>query len=109
MLLSHESLSVETDINAIGLKSMVWNSLYEPEIAIAFLRDSFKKHLQKQISMAHPQSVVSTLTPKSVAGLAIMLLVLAAVFGFLNGQKIKALRAGVANAQAARDAAERRA
>jgi hypothetical protein len=58
--------------------------------------------------MAHPQSVVSTLTPKSVAGLAAVLLVLAAVFGFLNGQKIKALRVGVANAQAARDAAERR-
>ena len=58
--------------------------------------------------MAHPQSVVSTLTPKNVAGLAIVLLVLAAVFGFLNGQKIKALRVGVANAQAARDAAERR-
>jgi hypothetical protein len=58
--------------------------------------------------MAHPQSVVSTLTPKNVAGLAIMLLVLAAIFGFLNGQKIKTLRAGVANAQAARDAAERR-
>jgi len=87
---------------------MVWNSLYEPEIAIAFLRDSFKKHLQKQISMAHPQSVVSTLTPKSVAGLAIMLLVLAAVFGFLNGQKIKALRATVATAQAARETAEHR-
>jgi len=59
--------------------------------------------------MAHPQSVVSTLTPKSVAGLATVLLVLAAVFGFLNGQKINALRAGVANAQAARDAAEHRA
>jgi uncharacterized phage infection (PIP) family protein YhgE len=58
--------------------------------------------------MAHPQSVVSTLTPKSVAGLAIVLLVLSAVFGFLNGQKIKTLRAGMANAQAARDAAERR-
>jgi uncharacterized coiled-coil protein SlyX len=58
--------------------------------------------------MAHPQSVVSTLAPKSVAGLAIVLLVLAAVFGFLNGQKIKALRTGVANAQAARYAAERR-
>jgi predicted nucleic acid-binding Zn-ribbon protein len=74
------------------------------EIRIAFLPDSSKKGH----SMAHPQSVVSTLTPKSVAGLAIMLLVLAAVFGFLNGQKIKALRVGVANAQAARDAAERR-
>jgi len=58
--------------------------------------------------MAHPQSVVSTLTPKSVAGLATVLLVLAAVFGFLNSQKISALRAGVSNAQAARDAADRR-
>ncbi|HEY7000248.1 MAG TPA: hypothetical protein VH330_00780 [Candidatus Udaeobacter sp.] len=58
--------------------------------------------------MAHPQSVVSTLTPKSVAGLAILLLVLAAVFGFLNGQKIKALRATVATAQEARETAEQR-
>jgi cell shape-determining protein MreC len=58
--------------------------------------------------MAQPQSVVSTFTPKSVAGLATALLVLAAVFGFLNGQKIKTLRAGVTSAQAARDAAERR-
>jgi hypothetical protein len=79
-------------------------SKVRPEIIIAFLRDSFKK----AHSMAQPQSVVSTLTPKSVAGLAITLLVLAAVFGVLNSQKIKALRAGVANAQAARDAAERR-
>jgi hypothetical protein len=59
-------------------------------------------------SMAHPESVVSTLTPKSVAGLAILLLLVAAVFGFLNGQKMKALRSSAANAEAARDAAERR-
>jgi peptidoglycan hydrolase CwlO-like protein len=58
--------------------------------------------------MAHPESVVSTLAPKSVAGLAIVLLVLAAVFGFLNGHKIKALRSNLATAQSARDAAERR-
>jgi predicted RNase H-like nuclease (RuvC/YqgF family) len=58
--------------------------------------------------MAHPDSVVSTFAPKSVAGLAILLLVLSAVFGFLNGQKIKALRANLTNAQTARDAAERR-
>jgi uncharacterized protein (DUF3084 family) len=58
--------------------------------------------------MAHPESVVSTLASKSVAGLAILLLVVSAIFGFLNSQKIKALRTGVANAQAARDAAERR-
>jgi hypothetical protein len=58
--------------------------------------------------MAHPESVISTLAPKSVAGLAIVLLVLSAVFGFLNGQKVKALRANLASAQSARDAAERR-
>jgi hypothetical protein len=58
--------------------------------------------------MAHSESVVSTLAPKSVAGLAIVLLVLAALFSFLNGQKIKALRTNLANAQTARDAAERR-
>ncbi len=58
--------------------------------------------------MAHPESVVSTLAPKRVAGLAIVLLVLAALFGFLNGQKIKTLRTNLANAQTARDAAERR-
>jgi cell shape-determining protein MreC len=58
--------------------------------------------------MAHPESVVSTLAPKSVAGLAIVLLFFAAFFGFLNGQKIKALRTSASAAQAARDAAERR-
>src|SRR4029078_7816228 len=58
--------------------------------------------------MAHRESVASSSTPKSVAGLAILLLILAAFFGFLNTQKMKALRVTVANAQAARDAAERR-
>jgi len=43
-----------------------------------------------------------------VAGLAILLLSLAALFGFLNTQKVKALRATVATAQAARDTTERR-
>jgi len=47
-------------------------------------------------------------TPKSVIGLAIAFLVLAGFFGFLNTQKVKALRTNAANAQAARDAAERR-
>ena len=43
-----------------------------------------------------------------MAGLAILLLILAAFFGFLNTQKMKALRVTVATAQAARDAGERR-
>ena len=58
--------------------------------------------------MTHRESAASSSTPKSVAGLAILLLVLAAFFGFLNTQKVKALRVTVATAQAARDAAERR-
>jgi seryl-tRNA synthetase len=58
--------------------------------------------------MTHRESAASSSTPKSVAGLAILLLVLAAFFGFLNNQKMKTLRATVATAQAARDVAERR-
>jgi len=58
--------------------------------------------------MTPRESAVSAVTSKSVTGLAIALLALAAVFGFLNSQKVKALRINAANAQAARDAAERR-
>ena len=57
--------------------------------------------------MTYQESAASSFTPKGVAGLAILLLVLAAFFGFLNSQKMKTLRATVATAQAARDAAER--
>jgi chromosome segregation ATPase len=57
--------------------------------------------------MTHRESALSAVTPKGVAGFAILLLVLAALFGFLNSQKMKTLRATVATAQAARDAAER--
>ena len=58
--------------------------------------------------MTHRESAAFSSTPKSVAGLAILLLVLAVFFGFLNSQKMKTLRATVATAQAARDVAERR-
>jgi hypothetical protein len=58
--------------------------------------------------MTHRESAASSSTPKSVAGLAILLLILAAFFGFLNTQKVKALRLTVATAQAARDASQRR-
>jgi cell shape-determining protein MreC len=57
--------------------------------------------------MTDRESAASSSTPKNVAGLAILLLILAAFFGFLNTQKVKALRVTVATAQAARDAAER--
>jgi predicted RNase H-like nuclease (RuvC/YqgF family) len=87
------------------LNSIVSCSGIRAEIAIAFLRDSFKK---APLSMMHRESAASSSTPKSVAGLAILLLVFAAFFGFLNTQKVKALRVTVVTAQAARDAAERR-
>jgi hypothetical protein len=58
--------------------------------------------------MTHRESAASSATPKSVAGLAILLLVLAAFFGLLNTQKMKTLRVTGATAQAARDADERR-
>jgi cell shape-determining protein MreC len=87
------------------LNRIVFYSSLQAEIAIAFLRDSFKK---APLSMTHRESAASFSTPKSVAGLAILLLVLAALFGFLNTQKVKALRVTMATAQTARDAAERR-
>src|SRR5213594_3734651 len=54
------------------------------------------------------ESAVLGATAKNVTGLAIAFLVVAAFFGFLNSQKVKVLRANAANAQAVRDAAERR-
>src|SRR6476660_8762167 len=58
--------------------------------------------------MTPRESAVFGATSKNVTGLAIAFLVLAAFFGFLNSQKMKVLRANAANAQAVRDAAERR-
>jgi cell shape-determining protein MreC len=57
--------------------------------------------------MTPRESASFAVTSKSVTGLAIALLALAAFFGFLNSQKVKALRATAANAQAARDAENR--
>ena len=53
-------------------------------------------------------SAVFGVTAKSVSGLAIAFLVLAAFFGFLNIQKIKAVRMNAAHAADARETAERR-
>jgi len=53
-------------------------------------------------------SAVFGVTAKSVSGLAIAFLVLAAFFGFLNIQKIKAVRMNAAQATDARATAERR-
>jgi len=47
-------------------------------------------------------------TPKNIIGLSVFLLLVAAVFGVLNGQKVKSLRTMVTNADASREDAERR-
>jgi hypothetical protein len=66
-----------------------------------------KKPHSSHSPMTHRESAVTAVTPKGVAGFAVLLLVLAAFFGFLNTQKMKTLRATLATAQAARDTAER--
>jgi len=58
--------------------------------------------------MMRPKSAISAVTPKTVIGLSVLLLILAAIFGLLNSHKVKTLRTNVANADAARDAAEHR-
>jgi len=62
------------------------------EIVIAFSRDS----LLKGTLMAQRESALFTVTPGSLSGLAVIFLLLAALFALLNGQKVRALRANVA-------------
>jgi hypothetical protein len=56
--------------------------------------------LLKGTLMAEKESTLFTVTPGSVSGVAAIFLVLAAFFGFLNTQKVKALRTNAANVQA---------
>ncbi len=59
--------------------------------------------------MQVPTSMTDAATSKNVIGLSVLLLLAAAVFGLLNGQKVKALRLNVAEATATREAVEQRA
>ena len=68
----------------------------DSEMVIAFSSGS----LLKGTHMAEKESTFFTVTPGSVSGLAVIFLVLAAVFGFLNIQKVKALRGNVGTLQA---------
>jgi len=70
----------------------------QAKIAIAFVHDS----LLKSTLMTPRGSAVFGVTAKSVTGLAIAFLVLAAFFGVLNIQKVKAVRVNAAKPQAAR-------
>src|SRR6266480_4667785 len=58
--------------------------------------------------MPRPKSTISAVTPKIIVMLAFLCLLIAAIFGLLGSYKVDALRTEVANANAARDAAERR-
>src|SRR5260370_12228499 len=71
---------------------------------------AFGRHslLQEHTLMMRPKSAISAVTPKTLIGLSLLLLILAAIFGLLNSHKVKTLRTNVANADAARDAAEHR-
>jgi hypothetical protein len=66
------------------------------EIVIAFTRDL----LLKGTLMAQTESALFTVTPRSLSGLAVIFLLLAAFFALLNGQKVKALRADAATPRA---------
>ena len=50
--------------------------------------------------MAQTDSALLTVTPRSLSGLAVIFLLLAALFAVLNAQKVKALRANVATPHA---------
>ena len=58
--------------------------------------------------MIRPKFAIFAVTPKTVIGLSVLLLMLAGIFGLLNSHKVKTLRTNVANAEAARGAAEQR-
>jgi cell shape-determining protein MreC len=50
--------------------------------------------------MAQPEPALSTVTPRSLSGLSVIFLLLAAFFALLNGQKVKTLRANAATPHA---------
>jgi cell shape-determining protein MreC len=56
--------------------------------------------LLKGTQMAQRESALFTITPRSLSGLAVIFLLLAAFFSLLNGQKVKALRANLGTPRA---------
>jgi hypothetical protein len=56
--------------------------------------------LLKGTLMAQRESALLTVTPRNLSGLAVIFLLLAALFAVLNAQKVKALRANVATPHA---------
>jgi len=66
------------------------------EIVIAFSRDS----LLKGTLMAQRESALSTVTPRTLSGLAVVFLLFGLIFALMNGQKLKAVRANAATPRA---------
>jgi hypothetical protein len=60
----------------------------------------FTRFVVKGTLMAQRESALPTVTPRSLSGLAVIFLLLAALFAVLNAQKVKALRANVATPHA---------
>jgi TonB family protein len=58
--------------------------------------------------MLRPKSTISAVTPRIILVLSFLFLMIVAIFGLYNSYRVDALRADVANANAARDAAEHR-
>src|SRR6266536_1472561 len=58
--------------------------------------------------MLRSNFATSAVTPKSVIGVSVLFLSLAAIFGLFNSHKVKMLRTNAANAAAIRAAAEHR-
>ena len=58
--------------------------------------------------MVRPRSRISAVTPRIILVLSFLFLMIAAIFGLLRSYRMDVLRADVANANAARDAAEHR-
>ena len=50
--------------------------------------------------MAQRDSALSTVTPRSLSGLAVVFLLFASIFALMNGQKLKAVRADAATPRA---------
>jgi hypothetical protein len=102
-----ESLSIENRTNAINILPhdpisdgccRCWAAGKSPfllQIVIAYPRDP----LLKGTLMAQRDSALFTVTPASVSALAVLFLVLAAFFGFLNMHKLKTIRADTATAR----------
>ena len=56
--------------------------------------------------MLPPKSMISAAMPKTLVGISVSMLIFAAVFGVLNSVRVKGLHLDLANAIAAREAAE---